>query len=135
MTLSNTNGNFLTHVKYAVNRNTPAPNMIPLIRLSEVMLIAAECSPTLAEGNNYLNLVRTARNCVSLTAGTDAQLKDYISREFRKEVFGEGQMFFFYKRNATTAIPNNANLTGTKQMQAGNYIIPLPLSEISVRNN
>ena len=133
--LSNTNGNFLTHVKFAVSNNKPAPNAIPLIRLSELILIAAECSPTLEEGTTLLNLLRTARSCVSLTPTTTIQLKDFITREFRKEVFGEGQMFFYYKRNAMSSIPNHANLTGTKQMQPGNYIVPLPLSETSVRGN
>ncbi|MBO9634791.1 MAG: RagB/SusD family nutrient uptake outer membrane protein [Chitinophagaceae bacterium] len=135
LTLSNTNGNFLTHVKFAVNPNSPSLYMIPLIRMGEVILIAAECSNTLEKGTAYLNLLRTSKNCVSLAPTNTTQLKDYITREFRKEVFGEGQMFFYYKRNAITAIPNNANLTGTKQMQLGNYIVPLPLSEVSVRGN
>jgi hypothetical protein len=135
LTLTNTNGSFLTHVKYGVTTNGPGPNMMPLIRLGEVLLIAAECSNTIAEGANYLNMLRTGRNCVSLAPTTTAQLKDYITREFRKEVFGEGQMFFYYKRNAMTAVPNNANLTGTKQMILTNYVVPLPVSEIAVRGN
>jgi hypothetical protein len=135
MSLSNTNGNFLTHVKFAVTNNVPGPNAMPLIRMGELLLIAAECSNTLEEGTAYLNVLRTARNCVSLAPASAVQLKDFITREFRKEVFGEGQMFFYYKRNAMTTIPNHANLTGTKQMQLGNYVVPLPLSEISVRGN
>ncbi|MGN6416975.1 MAG: RagB/SusD family nutrient uptake outer membrane protein [Pseudobacter sp.] len=135
MTQTNTNGSFLTHVKYGVTTNGPGPNMIPLIRLSEVILTVAECAPTLEEGTTFLNLLRTGRNCVSLAPATTVQLKDFITREFRKEVIGEGQMFFYYKRNSTTTIPNNANLTGTKQMILSNYVVPLPLSEISVRGN
>lgn len=135
LTLTNTNGSFLTHVKYGVTTNGPGPNMMPLIRLGEVILIAAECSGTIGEGTQYLNMLRTGRNCVSLAPATTAQLKDFITREFRKEVFGEGQMFFYYKRNAMTTVPNHANLTGTKQMLLGNYIVPLPISEIAVRGN
>lgn len=135
LTLINTNGAFLTHVKYGVTTNGPGPNMIPLIRLSEVLLIAAECSATLEAGTSYLNMVRTGRNCVSQAPATTAQLNDFIAREFRKEVFGEGQMFFYYKRTGATAIPNNANLTNTKQMLPANYIVPLPVSEIAVRGN
>ncbi|UYQ92660.1 RagB/SusD family nutrient uptake outer membrane protein [Chitinophaga horti] len=135
MSLSNPNGAFLTHIKFSVASNTPAPNMMPLIRLSELLLIAAECTPTLEEGTRYLNILRTGRNCVSLTPATPVLLKDFITREFRKEVFGEGQMFFYYKRNAMTAIPNHAHLTNTKQMIPGNYTVPLPLSETAVRGN
>lgn len=133
LNLSNSNGNFLTHIKYSVTNNTPGPNAIPLIRVGEVLLTAAECSNTLENGTAYLNVMRTIRNCVSLNPTTTVQLKDFITREFRKETIGEGQMFFYYKRNSTTAIPNNSNLTGTKQMQLVNYVVPLPLSETSVR--
>jgi hypothetical protein len=134
MTQNNTNGSFLTHVKFGVTTKGPGPNMMPLIRLSEVILMAAECSNTIAEGTQYLNLLRTARNCVSLAPATATQLKDYITNEFRKEVIGEGQMFFYYKRNAMTTVPNHAAVTGTKQMLLTNYVVPLPISEISVRN-
>jgi hypothetical protein len=133
LTLTNTNGSFLTHVKYGVTTNGPGPNMMPLIRLGEVILIAAECSNTVGEGTQYLNMLRTGRNCVSLAPATTAQLKDFITREFRKEVLGEGQMFFYYKRNAMTTVPNHASLAGTKQMILANYVVPLPVSEIAVR--
>lgn len=135
MIQNNTNGSFLTHVKFGVTTNGPAPYMMPLIRLSEVILIAAECSNTLSDGAAYLNMIRTGRNCVSLAPTTTAQLKDFITREFRKEVLGEGQMFFYYKRNAMTAIPNNAALTGTKTMSLNSYVVPLPPSEAANRYN
>jgi starch-binding outer membrane protein, SusD/RagB family len=131
--LMNTNGTFLTHIKYDVTTNSPGPNMIPLIRLGEVILIAAECSNTIADGTQYLNMLRTGRFCVSLAPATAAQLKTYITNEFRREVLGEGQMFFYYKRNAMITVPNNAGLTGTKQMLLPNYIVPLPPSETLVR--
>lgn len=135
ITQNTASGSFLTHIKFNVGANTPAPNMIPLIRLSEVILIAAECSPTLAEGTAYLNMLRTGMNCVSVAPASSAQLKDYITLEFRKAVIGEGQMFFYYKRNAFTTVPNHASVSGTKQMQLSNYTVPLPISEISVRGN
>lgn len=135
VTQSNANGSYLTHIKFNVGTNTPGPNMMPLIRLSEVILIAAECSNTLEEGTIYLNMLRTGTNCVSLSPTTPVQLKDFITREFRKSVIGEGQMFFYYKRNAFTTVPNHASLAGTKQMLLSNYVVPLPVSEISVRGN
>jgi starch-binding outer membrane protein, SusD/RagB family len=135
MLMTNTSGSFLTHVKFSVNNNTPSPNMIPLIRMGEVLLIAAETSPTLEEGTKFLNMLRTARNCVSLAPATITALKTAITNEFRKEVFGEGQMFFYYKRNAMTAIPNHAHLTNTKQMVLSAYVVPLPQSEVIVRGN
>jgi hypothetical protein len=135
MIQSTPSGDFLTHVKFGVTAKGPGPNMIPLIRLSEIVLMAAECSNNLADGAKYLNMVRFGMGCVNLNPTTTTQLKDFITREFRKEVFGEGQMFFYYKRNSSGSIPNHAALTGTKSMTLANYTVPLPVSEVSVRIN
>lgn len=124
----------LTNIKYLDIINTPGRYMIPLIRLSEVLLIAAEAQPDLAQGIIYLNMVRTSRNSLSLNPADNTALKTAIGNEFRKETMGEGQQFFFYKRNAQTTIPNHAALTGTKTMVLNNYVVPLPDSETSQRN-
>ena len=124
----------LTNVKYQDIVNAPGRYMIPLIRISEVLLIAAESSPDLATGVVYLNKVRTSRNAFSLNPATEAALKTAITNEFRKEVIGEGQQFFFYKRNAVQSVPNHASVTGNKTMVLNNYVVPLPDSEISQRD-
>ncbi|WP_257666826.1 RagB/SusD family nutrient uptake outer membrane protein [Parapedobacter tibetensis] len=127
----------LTNLKYQdiPDANTPGRYMIPLIRISEVLLIAAECSPTLQEGIAYLNQVRTSRNCFDVVPTDDATLKAAITREFRKEVIGEGQQFYYFKRNAMQVVPNNGALVGTKTMVLNNYVVPLPDSEVSQRND
>ncbi|MGV3766238.1 MAG: RagB/SusD family nutrient uptake outer membrane protein [Chitinophagaceae bacterium] len=128
------NGTLLTNQKYKDYVDAPGRYMVPLIRLSELLLMGAECSATLEEGTAYLNALRAARNCVSLSPGSEAELKTAITAEFRKEMIGEGQMFFYYKRNAMQTIPNNAALIGTKTMVLENYVVPLPDSEISLRS-
>ncbi|SDJ54352.1 SusD family protein [Pedobacter sp. ok626] len=125
----------LTNLKYQDIPDGPGRYMIPLIRLSEVLLIAAECSPDLSVGIGYFNKVRTARNALSKTPVNDATLKTEISNEYRREMLGEGQQFFYYKRNSTLTVPNNAAVTGTKAMVLNNYVVPLPESETSQRNN
>lgn len=127
----------LTNLKYQDidDANTPGRYMIPLIRLSEVLLIAAECSPTLEAGTSYLNQVRMSRNCFDLAPTDEAALQAAIMREFRKEVIGEGQQFYYFKRRAMQAVPNHAALVGTKTMVLTNYVVPLPDSEISQRND
>jgi starch-binding outer membrane protein, SusD/RagB family len=136
MSLSNPSNTFLTHVKYSVSPNTPGPYMMPLIRLSEVILIAAECSSTLNQGTSYLNALRTIRHCVSLAPTTTAQLKEFITREFRKEMIGEGQTYFYFKRNSMTLLPNQASATGgTKSVTLSYYNMPLPASETALRVN
>lgn len=133
--VATSNGNILTHQKYKDYTSPPARYMIPLIRLGEVLLIAAECSPTVEEGRTYLNKLRLSRNCVSQNPSTPAELTGSITREFRREVLGEGQMFFYYKRNAMQNIPNHAALTGVKNIDPASYVVPLPDSEISQRAN
>lgn len=124
-----------TNMKYADIVDAPGRYMVPLIRLSEVLLIAAECHPDLTEGIRYFNMLRTARNCVSLTPTNAALLKQEIMKEFRREMLGEGQQFFFYKRNGYQSLPNHAtvSLTPEKTMVLNNYIIPLPDSETAQR--
>ncbi|MCC8173685.1 MAG: RagB/SusD family nutrient uptake outer membrane protein [Odoribacter sp.] len=107
--------------------------MMPLIRLSEVYLIAAECSANLQEGVQYLNTLRRNRNCFDLNPGSKEELQSDIDSEFRKEVLGEGQMFFYYKRHAMQNIPNGALTTGNRNIPLESYVVPLPDSETSQR--
>jgi len=125
-----------TNMKYADVTDGPGRYMIPLIRLSEVLLIAAECHPDLTVATAYFNKLRTARNCVSLAPATAADLKLRIGEESRREMLGEGQQFFFYKRNAYQTVPNHATvpITPLKTMVLNNYTVPLPDSETSQRN-
>lgn len=123
----------LTNQKFKNHVEASGRFMMPLIRLSELYLIAAECTSNLEEAKVYLNKIRTNRNVFSLAPQDPIQLKNFITSEFRKEVLGEGQMFFYYKRHAATSIPNHAALVGEKGMQLAKYQVPLPESEISMR--
>ncbi len=107
--------------------------MIPLIRLSEVYFIAAECTDDLTLATQYLNKVRTGRNCFSVAPATRDALMTFLSAEYRREMIGEGQLFFFYKRLAMANIPNGIKATGNMNISLDNYVVPLPTSEISMR--
>lgn len=101
--------------------------IIPLIRLPEMYYIAAEAAPTAAEGVTYLNAVRTARLLPELPANTNADILDAeILKEYRKELYGEGQLWFYYKRKNTVTIPEGVG----NPMNSSKYIFPLPLAEI-----
>ena len=70
-------------------------NYIPLFKLSELYLIAAEC----ADGEDaywYLNQLRNHRGLSSIEHTKD--IESYIYQEYRREFLGEGQLFFYYKR-------------------------------------
>ncbi|MCM1032045.1 MAG: RagB/SusD family nutrient uptake outer membrane protein [Oscillibacter sp.] len=112
--------------------------MVPLIRLSEIILLAAECSDNFETAKGYLDKVRNNRNCPSSTV-TETTLMDEITKECRREFLGEGQMFFFYKRKAMQKIPNGKwekdSESQTINMNMSNYVVPLPDSEINMRLN
>lgn len=105
---------------------------IPLIRMGEMYLIAAECAPTIDEAATWINTLRNHRNSFSVSVDTD-NLASYIQLEYRKEFLGEGQMFFYMKRNALETIPNGLKETGTMSMELGDYVFPLPDGETSMR--
>ncbi len=135
----NNNGNsVLYHRKYEDFEDNSGTKtyryMVPLIRLSEVYLIAAECCDDLDEAIGYLNILRNARNCFSVYPTIDG-LKNYITSEYRKEMLGEGQMFFFYKRKEMVNIPDGTQANGTMNVELNKYVVPLPDSETSQRTS
>lgn len=122
--------------------------MIPLLRMSELYLIAAECAPNVDEGLAYVNEIRRNRNCINLTLAegsseTDrrAALQTYIDDEFAREVIGEGQLYFFYKRRGLTSVLNGTGYDyaswfgATTTIQPANYVWPLPKVESDKRVN
>ncbi|RPD39933.1 RagB/SusD family nutrient uptake outer membrane protein [Chitinophaga barathri] len=104
-----------------------APFQIPMLRIAEMYLIAAEAAPA-GEGQRYWNEFRTSRNITVSTLPADpVQVQLELVKEYRKELFAEGQSFFAYKRiNAPKAsflwVPSAAVI---------NYTPPLPLSEFA----
>ena len=53
--------------------------------------------------------------------------------EYKKEMLGEGQLFFFYKRQEMVNIPDGNQATGTKNVELTKYVVPLPESETDQR--
>ena len=75
---------------------------MPLIRLSEMYYIAAECAETVSEGVNYLDQVRSHRGLTSYALDRSMSkdnLAQEIRKEYKKEFWGEGQRFFDLLRN------------------------------------
>lgn len=103
---------------------------VPGIRLSEVFLIAAECTTNPAQSLTYLNELRTNRNCDVL--GSNADITANIMKEYRKEFYGEGQLWYFYKRTNATSILSASN-NSQKTISYTQYTFPLPLSETQPR--
>ena len=71
---------------------------VPLLRVAEMYLILMEDLP-LEEAKPYFTDFRFSRGMdASLEALFENNRMERLEKEYRKEFFGEGQMFFFYKR-------------------------------------
>lgn len=102
--------------------------MIPMLRVSEMYLIAVETAPDITTAQQYWNQFRISRNLSPASLPTDKkQLQLMLAKEYQREFYGEGQAFYAYKR---------INAPGTAMIwpSAGstvNYVIPIPPSTIS----
>ena len=100
--------------------------LIPVIRLSEMYYIAAECAATPAEGVSYINTVRTNRGLSALpTSITATALETEILKEYKKETYAEGQLFFYFKRKNTARVDGS-----TVNMTDATWVFPLPETEV-----
>ena len=78
-------------------------NVLPMIRMTEMYYIAAECATASLDSlsaTNWLDTVRVHRGLVKYTQAALKRdsLTVEISKEYHKEFMGEGQVFYFYKR-------------------------------------
>lgn len=104
---------------------------VPVIRFSEMYYILAESAATVSEGISFLNVVRQNRSLAPLaTTGTQAFLNAELLKEYQKEFYAEGQLFFYYKRiNAATMQFNTTVLAPAK------YVLPIPDTELQFNPN
>lgn len=103
--------------------------MIPMIRLGEMFLIAAESqSANLAKGVQYVNALRRNRGVANLQTLTP----DLLKYEYIRELYGEGQLFYLYKRLYSDIIKSSSSSKNTKASDLV-FVVPLPDSETDNR--
>ena len=100
-------------------------NTVVLIRLSEMYYILAECAETPEEASGYLNNVREVRGIDPVNC-TAQNVQSEIEEEYRKEFYGEGQVFFYYKRLGRPTFVN----CPLQNMSENNYMFSWPENEI-----
>ena len=100
---------------------------MPVMRISEMYLIVAECSNDEAEAFDHLNRLRAARGVAK--ANQALGLMNLVEAEFRREFIGEGQLFWFYKRQNRTQIPSSKDLNNMITMEKSFYLFDLPQDE------
>lgn len=103
--------------------------MIPMLRCSEMCYIIAECSYAndKAYAESYLNYIRQSRGCRTQleSNSTQEEFNQLILKDFRREFYGEGQLFYFYKRLGLEGIRDSR----TTIKYDSKFVFPVPESD------
>lgn len=98
-------GNVISPRKFYTISNHPntIPNVIPMLRLTEMYYIATECAIAnndLIKATALLDTVRVHRNVPKyvLAALPVDSLNAELTREYQKEFLGEAQAYYYFKR-------------------------------------
>lgn len=107
---------------------------MPLIRLSEMYLIAAECEPNFTDGNNWLNQHRIRRGLNETTVANATALTNSLKFEYLREFYGEGQIFYMYKRLRLNILnTENGYNQSSYPVTAARFVVPMPAREVENR--
>ncbi|MDE7073562.1 MAG: RagB/SusD family nutrient uptake outer membrane protein [Odoribacter sp.] len=126
------NNPYKTVLKYwwddeAVNNKAVYFQIIPMLRMSEVYLIAIETTTSLAEANALFKTYMEEHAVSPILVNDFASLEEvqaYVPNEYRREFYAEGHMFYTYKRLGAASIRWYKDPAGEKV-----YVLPLPETE------
>lgn len=113
---------FRKYERFYNNPSSPFPANFPIVRLSEMYLIVMECAP-LAEANEAWKVFSAARE-LEYVPYTEADRGERVYKEWIRELIGEGQNFYTYKRYGVTRMYFNPVEITNEQ-----YVLPIPEKE------
>ena len=113
-----------TTQKYYANEDSPS-GCIPMLRLSEMYLIAVEGASTLDEANDLYATYMKSKGSSPKAFTTTEEMRTELEKEYRREFFAEGQMFYYYKRNNVKHLWSKEDV----DMREADYILPVPNTE------
>ncbi|MBR1428324.1 MAG: RagB/SusD family nutrient uptake outer membrane protein [Prevotella sp.] len=99
--------------------------IIPMLRLSEMYLVAIETSTDLNEVHRLYNeYMKSCEYTLYTPFETLQQARNEMVNEYRREFFAEGQMFYTYKR-----LGSKTMMWNSQPIEEKDYILPLPATE------
>ena len=103
---------------------------VPLVKVSEMYLIATETAPNLTEATEYFNQLQYHRGLPNdeLTA---ENIQDKLLAEYAKEFIAEGQTFFAYKRMGMNVTPVTKRVLPDAEAV---YVLPIPTENTNFTN-
>ncbi len=101
---------------------------LPLIRLQEMYLIAAEAGG-FSTGLNYLNQLRQFDGLSEITSVLEEDYENLILEEYRKEFISEGQLFYVFKRKNLDSFSTSGGFTPIGVSTDDRYVLPIPSAE------
>ena len=132
-TMSNKFGSatLLTDYVYSTSATaTSLPAAIPYIKLGEVMLIKAEALNEMGQTSAARSLLEEMQGYKDIsyasraTSVTKESLRELIYAEARRDLFGEGQLFYLNKRLGLTSVKAADGTMRTVMLNQ--YTLPLP---------
>lgn len=117
-----------TFVKFTPDSTTVYPQKMPMIKLSEMYLLAAECSYSKDPDDalKYVNELRDHR--IRNNKHWRSLTKEYLFEEMKREYVGEGQLWYVYKRN-NLSLPDNSAMGSQIAASDNLYVFPMPDAE------
>ena len=109
----------------------PRP-VVSMLKLGEMYLIAAEGaaeSISTQEAIRLLNILQQARNGGIFTSGDKEAVISEILKEYRREMIGDGQVFYAYKRRNIPEIEKGYATSGVITMSIEKYTPDIPMTE------
>lgn len=139
---SEPNNNTYTSLKYHQLNISDIPvydeyTLVPIVKWGEMYLIASEAHCRLG-GEENLNICRQLLEVLRLKRGVTTELNssmsqeellDFILKEYRRECYAEGQLYYQYKRYNVSQMPDLSDL-GYIPVNEDTYLLPVPDLEL-----
>ena len=109
----------------------PRP-IVSMLKLGEMYLIAAEGaaeSVSTGEAIRLLNILQQSRNGGIFTSDDKEAIISEILKEYRREMIGDGQVIYAYKRRNVPEIEKGYATSGVITMSVEKYTPDIPTTE------